>query len=148
MDDELVTLWRYRDLPEALIAQGKLEASGVDCFLADDNIVRMDWFWSNLMGGVKLKVASHDREAALAVLSEAIPVGFSADEVGEEYLQPECPRCRSRDVCETTYKRLGVAVLGVLQVPMLLPFLSMAPLWIRKSWQCEECWHDWDAEGD
>jgi hypothetical protein len=31
---------------------------------------------------------------------------------------------------------------------MLLPFLSAAPLWVKKSWQCEDCWHDWDAEGD
>ena len=81
----------YRDLPEALIVQGKLQALGIECFLADENIVRMDWYWSNLIGGVKLQVAAEDREAALAVLGEEMPASFTAEEVGEEYQQPACP---------------------------------------------------------
>ena len=33
MSDDLITSWRYRDPPEALIAHGKLKAEGFDCFL-------------------------------------------------------------------------------------------------------------------
>jgi hypothetical protein len=43
MSDDLITSWRYRDLPEALIAHGKLKAEGFDCFLDDENIVRATW---------------------------------------------------------------------------------------------------------
>ena len=49
----LVLLRRFRDLPEALLAKGKLESAGVPCFFADDNTVRMDWLWSNLLGASK-----------------------------------------------------------------------------------------------
>ena len=41
----------------------------------------MDWFWSNLIGGVKLQVAAQDAEAVLAILGEEIPAGFTAEEV-------------------------------------------------------------------
>jgi hypothetical protein len=30
----------------------------------DDNMIRMDWFISNLLGGIKLKVRAEDAEAA------------------------------------------------------------------------------------
>ncbi|MGC2539667.1 MAG: hypothetical protein WA372_00605, partial [Candidatus Sulfotelmatobacter sp.] len=41
---ELVTIRQFRDLPEALLAKGSLESSGIECFLADENLVRLDWF--------------------------------------------------------------------------------------------------------
>ncbi|HMF89140.1 MAG TPA: hypothetical protein VKL40_00745 [Candidatus Angelobacter sp.] len=140
MADDLVTLWRYRDLPEALIAQGKLEASGVQCFLADDNIVRMDWFWSNLIGGVKLQVASQDREVALAVLAEEIPASFTAEEVGEDYQQPKCPKCGSLDVCfETLDRGAALVALQFLALPVPIP---------RYSWKCEDCGARWVSSED
>src|SRR5690242_68109 len=98
MPENLITLWRYRDLPEALIARSKLDAEGFDCFLADDNIVGLEWYWSNFVGGVRLRVREDDSESALEVLAQEIPAAFSAEEVGEEYEQPACPRCGSRDV--------------------------------------------------
>jgi hypothetical protein len=52
----LVTIRKFRDLPEALLAKGSLESAGIEAVLTDDNIVRLDWFWSNLMGGIKLNV--------------------------------------------------------------------------------------------
>ena len=48
----LVPIRHFRDLPEALLAKGGLESAGIESFLADDNMVRMDWFISNLLGGV------------------------------------------------------------------------------------------------
>jgi len=41
----LIVVAQYRDLPEALLAKGKLESAGIECTMTDDNIVRMDWFW-------------------------------------------------------------------------------------------------------
>jgi len=147
MADELVTLWRYRDLPEALIAQGKLEAEGLTCFLADDNMIRMDWFLSNLIGGVRLQVPREDAEAALEILGEEIPTSFSAEDVGEEFLQPECPECSSRDVTfGARDKKLALLGLGVLRVPVLLPFFLAYVQKTRKSWYCESCGHGWDAQ--
>src|SRR5258705_7622670 len=50
----LVMIPRFQSLTEALLAKGSLDSSGIESFLTDDNMVRMDWFISNLLGGVKL----------------------------------------------------------------------------------------------
>jgi len=72
----LVLLRRFRDLPEALLAKGRLESAGVPCFLADENMVRMDWFISNLLGGVKLMVDPEDFAEASRLLNEPAPQDF------------------------------------------------------------------------
>src|SRR5271156_1333194 len=94
---ELVTIRKFRDLPEALLAKGSLESAGIEGLLADDNIIRLDWFWSNLMGGIKLQVDPEDAEVANAILDQPIPEGFDVAGVGD-YQQPRCPRCQSLDV--------------------------------------------------
>jgi len=53
MSTELVTLQHFRDVPEALLAKGKLESAGIACALADGNLVRMDWLLSNAIGGIR-----------------------------------------------------------------------------------------------
>ena len=45
-DTDFVMLRRYRDLPEAVIVKSIVDAEGIDCVLSDENLVRMDWFWS------------------------------------------------------------------------------------------------------
>ena len=70
---ELVTVRQFRDLPDALMAQSLLESAGIKTFLADDNLIRMDWFISNLLGGLKLKVAPEDADAANELLNEPAP---------------------------------------------------------------------------
>lgn len=72
----LVLLRRFRDLPEALLAKGRLESAGIPCSLADDNMVRLDWFISNLLGGVKLLVDAEDFAEASRVLNEPAPQEF------------------------------------------------------------------------
>jgi hypothetical protein len=65
---EYVLLRTLMSLPEAMAAVSALQASGLDCKLADDNMVRIDWFISNLLGGVKLFVRERDLEAAEEIL--------------------------------------------------------------------------------
>jgi hypothetical protein len=76
---DLVLLRRFRDVPEALLAKGRLEASGIECFLADENMVRMDWFISNLLGGVKLLVEPSDFSKASRVLNDPMPRELDVD---------------------------------------------------------------------
>ena len=67
---DLVMIRRFQSLTEALLAKGSLDSSGIESFLTDDNMVRMDWFISNLLGGVKLLVNREDAESAAAILDE------------------------------------------------------------------------------
>lgn len=114
---ETVTLRQYRDLPQALLAKGSLESAGIQAYLVDDNMVRMDWFISNLLGGIKLRVRTEDAEAANEILSQPIPATVEVEGVGE-YEQPKCPRCESLDV---------------------------SYLELEKVWTCYGCRNEWGA---
>ena len=78
---ELVTIRKFRDLPDALLAKGNLESAGIECFLLDDNMVRLDWFISNLIGGIKLQVNQEDAKIASEVLDEPVPEAFDVEGV-------------------------------------------------------------------
>lgn len=130
---EWITLQRFRDLPEALLAKGALESAGIECQLTDDNMVRLDWFISNLLGGAKLQVKPEDEEAAREILDQPIPESFEVEGAGE-YQQPRCPKCNS---VEITFEELNKPVAyatAYLGVP--LPIRSNA-------WKCEACGCRW-----
>src|SRR5215467_3867716 len=55
-----VMVGRYRDLSIASVAKSILDSAGIECFLADDSVIRMDWFYSNAIGGIKLLVPAAD----------------------------------------------------------------------------------------
>jgi hypothetical protein len=74
-DVKLVALRRFRDLPGALVAKGLLDSAGIKCFLSDENTVRMDWLWSNALGGVRLWVREDDVAQAVELLDH----DFSSD---------------------------------------------------------------------
>jgi hypothetical protein len=67
----IVILLKYMTLPEALLAKSILDSAGIESFLGDQNIVRMDWFLSNALGGVKLRVREEDAEEAAALLGQS-----------------------------------------------------------------------------
>ena len=48
----LVTVRRYRDLAEAYVGRSLLESAGIPAWIADEHLVRMVWFYSNLVGGM------------------------------------------------------------------------------------------------
>src|SRR5580698_10469161 len=119
MATELVTLQHFRDVPEALLAKGKLESAGIACALADGNLVRMDWLLSNAIGGIRLQVHEQDAVSARAVLDEPISSELGEDEIGEPYAQPRCPRCFSLDIGFETINRFWTFGLWlVLQFPI------------------------------
>ena len=68
-DVRLIAVRRFRDLPEALVDKGMLNSASEKCFLSDENTVRMDWLWSNALGGVRLWVREDDLPDATTLLS-------------------------------------------------------------------------------
>ena len=98
----LVTVRRYRDLAEAFVARSLLESAGITAWIADENLVRLDWFYSNLVGGMRLQVDAGDEAAAREILEERGPHMMPPEELEglenrEDYVQPTCPRCGSTD---------------------------------------------------
>ncbi|MBI2678971.1 MAG: DUF2007 domain-containing protein [Candidatus Koribacter versatilis] len=124
---------RFRDLPAALLAKGSLESAGIESVLFNENMVRMDWFYSNLVGGIVLQVAPEDLEAAREILTQP-PDNFEPD-TGGAFTQPECPNCHSREV-DSPGQDTGAraALLWATTIP--LPFEN-------RDWKCEDCGHRW-----
>ena len=77
---DLVPIRTYWNLLEAELANGLLAAAGIDAFLFDDNMVRLDWFNANALGGVKLRVDADMVEEANRVLEENVSAGALPEE--------------------------------------------------------------------
>jgi hypothetical protein len=134
--NETVVLCKFRDLPEALLAKGSLESAGIQAYLVDDNMIRMDWFISNLLGGIKLKVHVDDADAANEILNQPIPEMVDVEGVGQ-YEQPKCPRCQSLDISFQELNKLlsyGSAYVGI-PIPVC-----------KKAWTCHSCGNEWEEE--
>ncbi|MGA6987068.1 MAG: DUF2007 domain-containing protein [Terriglobales bacterium] len=135
--NEAVTLRQFRDLPEALLAKGSLESAGIQAYLVDDNMIRMDWFISNLLGGVKLKVRLEDAEAAGEILNQPIPETLDVEGVGD-FEQPKCPRCHSLDVSFEELNKPVAYLTAYAGVPL--------PVY-KQGWTCDACGNQWEEQG-
>jgi hypothetical protein len=74
--DNFVTLKTFTYVSETIIIRGRLEAEGIECFVQDELTVQVDPFYSNALGGVKLKVRESQLEEALEILKES---GYASD---------------------------------------------------------------------
>ena len=144
-DLALVTVGQYRDLSEAIVARAVLEEAGIPCFLRDENTVRMDWLWSNVIGGMRLQVEEHDAAAAEALLAEPTPASFPIDS-GPDFQQPVCPHCGAVDVMSDNLNQklalTGTLAYGVM-LPAVLPAMALRP---RNVWKCNACGTRWQDD--
>jgi len=149
----LVTVRKFRDLPEAFIARSVLENAGIECFLQDENTVRMEWLWSNLMGGARLQVAAEDEAAANEILSQPIPSSFPLDS-GEDFEQPQCPKCGSLDVGKDDRDRKIAATSAmffsqVIPIVIALPALmTQKSIYYAHAWKCSTCGCVWQYQAE
>lgn len=91
-DDDLVTIGHYRFVYEAELARLHLDEEGIPAFIADAEIVNMDWLLGNAVGNVKIQVARRDAEAATSVLARKTP----AQPEGEVDESSKCLACGTR----------------------------------------------------
>jgi hypothetical protein len=135
----LVSIRRYRDLSEAIVARSLIESAGIFCFLMDENFARLEWQISNLIGGIRLQVPDEDAEAATELLDQPIPDNFSFEGV-DDYQQPRCPQCQSVDISfEGSNRKAALASLYMFNLP--------APLG-TSSWLCNQCECRWTDDMD
>ena len=130
---QFVILRRYRDLPEAVVVKSILDSDGIECFLTDENLIRMDWFWSGLLGGVKLWVRQQDVDEAQSLIDQSPPEGFNVEGVGE-FQQPHCPECQSVDISFKELNKPVAFISAYLGFPIPLK---------RRGWKCHSCGHSW-----
>ncbi|HUB18069.1 MAG TPA: DUF2007 domain-containing protein [Acidobacteriaceae bacterium] len=139
---KLVTVRRYRDLSEAIVARSLLESAGIAAWVRDENVARMEWQYSNLLGGIRLQVEASDAEAAAEVLDQPIPDAIPFDSK-EDFVQPRCPRCGSIDISFLgSDRRAALASVTLLSIPL--------PRGIE-SWTCYSCgarWEETENDGE
>ena len=136
---DLTTVARFRDLEQGMMARGILQSAGIDCFLADENTVRMDWFWSNMIGNMRLVVREQDRPAALEILAQPIPAAIPAADGEQPFEQPKCPKCGSLDIQFEGWDRGACLTTAAMLVP--LPVRC-------DSWKCNTCSGRWQELPD
>ena len=129
---KLATVCRFRDMPQALLAKSVLESAGIECLLADANIIRTDWLWSNLVGGVKLRVLEEDLDEALRILDQNPEEPSSPGD--ENFQPPHCPRCQSLEVSLDDLQDSAAAAGSSLGV---------RPGQADPVWTCQSCGNQW-----
>src|SRR5688500_2839037 len=124
MEDPWVTVMSFSQPIEAHVARTKLESEGIECAVADEHIVRMDWFYSMAVGGVKVKVRERDLDRARELLNPAVSVAEPSLLV--------CPKCQSRAVDYNTPAR---------RIALCFLFLGLPFPYLRRKLQCHTCGH-------
>lgn len=132
-EEDWVTVASFRDLAEAEMARVTVDAEGIRCYLADAEVIRLDWTLSMALGGIKLRVPAADRERALERLhrtSTAQELRLVGDDTSEE----SCPACGGTAVTVEERGRRFSLVATLLGLPLL--FRATAT-------RCGACGHRW-----
>jgi hypothetical protein len=132
--DQLVTIARFDTSGDAHVAKCTLEGAGIYCVLRDEEIVSMVWWYSLLIGGIKLQVRQSDVAAANEILATE-PSESLVGEAMEQEQRPRCPKCGAMDVIhERIWRRFAMGSLFVLGIPIPIR---------RDGWKCRKCCHEW-----
>ncbi len=125
-----VTIAKYQYSSEAQIAKGRLEADGIDVFLADNLTIDTDPLVSNAIGGVKLKVNFKDEWKARDILKSI--KAYSIDDNGQTI---KCPNCNQQHIelfsTITSFKSLLAFLFGLLS--------GTLPFHTRYKYICDDC---------
>ena len=121
---------RYSDAIAANIVRGRLEAEGIPAVLGNEDLVTLNWLWSQAFGGVVVKVPAELLDAARAIIA-AIDHGDYADAMSAE----------TGDVCDQCGAKLELTNFGVTREIALATTLGLGiPLpFIGPRYVCPKC---------
>jgi DNA-directed RNA polymerase subunit RPC12/RpoP len=135
---DFVTIASYDDYITANFNKQKLEERGILCYLADENLVTVQWTLKNALGGIRLRVPGDQEEEALRILSEEVedtPVDFRLEETPEDV---NCPNCGSNNTVTEKYsKSLAGWTWLILGFPV-----TATPV---KHYRCFYCGNKWEG---
>ena len=130
-----VAIFQYSS--EAQIIKGRLESENIEVFLTDNLTIDTDPLVSNAIGGVKLKVLSHQAKEAKEILISIEK--YSLDDEGNSI---HCPNCKSEQIelfsTIKDFKSLFWFIFGVL--------FSSLPFYTKHKYKCELCLTEFDLK--
>ena len=137
-DDKIITFESYYDPMLAHIIRSRLEANGISCFIADENIIGANPLYNNAVGGLKLKVFEKDVERCREILAVEGDLHeddhFEIDNESNTYVV--CPFCASTNVSNIAKDPDG-SILSKL-ITLVNPFQG------EKNWHCNNCQQDFE----
>lgn len=124
----------YTDPIEANILKARLAAEGIDAFVFDEHLIRMNWLYSNALGGAKVMVPEEQVGAAEAVIRAIAAGEYELDATeGQEGtgLRTSCPYCGAVST-RLSNRSWTVSFLSFFLLQIPLPFR-------RNRWKCDRC---------
>ena len=149
MAESLIPIATFSRHIEAELARSKLEAEGLPAFVADSNIVRLNWFLSGAVGGAKVLVRAQDESRALEILQEDPQSAQEAlREVFGDDLEDRCPQCGSSETRTQSAAafRAAIALIAVALMigrPVLLLLMPLPVIFYRRRRRCFDCGLRW-----
>jgi hypothetical protein len=126
----------------AQIVKGRLEANGIPCYLADENINTIMPIYNQMTGGVKLRVFAHDIERAKLLIAE--DSSLEIEDVPTAEKTTTCPYCGSTNVnygpaIERKHSWWGIIVSFVASIFFVM---GIYPFFAHKAVHCFNCGRD------
>lgn len=121
----------YVNYIDAHIAKGQLEDEGIECWLKDENMVTINPFLTNAVGGIKLMVAEQDLERTKELLQ------LIDHERRNHFL---CPKCSSNNVELVSTPRKASNWIGAVFGFMFGDYAVA----VDKVYHCFECGNEFD----
>jgi predicted RNA-binding Zn-ribbon protein involved in translation (DUF1610 family) len=124
----MITLRSFDNYFLANITLTKLQDSGVECYLKDENTVTIDPILSNAIGGIKLVVKEQDAADAKELLQL----------FDEEYMKSvKCPQCG-----ETTITQINKPGAANFITAIFTWFFSNYAIAGEQVYQCGKCGYE------
>ena len=106
MSEDLVTIKRFTYVNESHVYEAGLVSENIFYYLKDKEMVSMDAFASNAIGGIKLQVRSAEVKRALLIIDEIDknikenepPSELTVDKSKYKLILYDCPKCDSSKV--------------------------------------------------
>ena len=132
MKSKLTTVASVSTIFEADLLRARLEGEGIRAFIANENLIGMNWLYSNAVGGVRIEVELHNEQAAREVIALVRSKEFELEPSGDDW--GRCPECGSNRIEFIQDKRSMAFSWLIAGIPLLFP---------REKYYCHQCFHTW-----
>ncbi len=128
----LILIESFNDAIQAHLMAGALEEEGIEVFIMDENLVSINPLFSNVVGGVKLKVKQEDADKALQLIQQMKQTPYTNDDGAVI----KCPWCESEKV-DNNFR--SIKSFSSLVAFFLALFTTTYPLRSDHRYYCLNC---------
>jgi len=123
---EFVILETFDNYIDAHLTMGRLEESGINCWLKDEDTATIVPILTNAIGGIKLMVDKNDIDKSIEILN-------ALKEIKRQSFA--CPYCSSHNIEYITTNRKSSNIISAALTWMLGSYA----IGIKQIWHCFDC---------